>query len=159
MIKQEPTQHPLLMSKNIFDHIGDISYIKTPTDSYTEIDWKSYSPYMINRWVSMNSAAVELTNLIQKYYSLDKKIHYKFYSDVLPKQKMHMKYIKGGKGVKYDSELIDISCKHYEISKSEIKSYLDLIFSKKICILELKEILIKYGHNEKTIKKLMKIKK
>ncbi len=147
------------MSKSIFDSIGDVSYKKTSVDSYTESDWKSYSPYMVNRWISMNPAAIELSNLIQKHYSLDKKMHYQFYSDVLPKQKMYTKYIKGSKGIKYDPELINIVCKHYEVSKSEIKSYLDLIFSKKICILELKEILMKYGHNDKAIKKLMRTKK
>ena len=145
------SQH--LMSKNIFDHIGDISYKKTHTDSYTEIDWKSYSPYMVNRWISMNSAAIELANMIQKYYGLDKKMHYKFYSDVLPKQKIHMRYVKGLKNTKYDPELIDIVSKHYEIPKSETKSYLDLFFSDKIRILKLKEILAKYGNSEKTIKK------
>jgi hypothetical protein len=147
------------VSRSIFNHIGDISYKKTPIDSYTDMDWKSYSPYMVNRWVSMNPAAIELANLIQKHYSLDKKIHYKFYSDVLPKQKMYMKYIKGNKNIKYDPELIDIVCKHYEISKSETKSYLDLVFSKKLCILELKEMIMKYGHNDKAIKKLIKVKK
>ncbi len=147
------------MSKSIFDSISDVSYKKTSADSYTESDWKSYSPYMVNRWVSMNPAAIELSNLIQKHYSIDKKIHYKFYSDVLPKQKLYMKYVKGAKGIKYDPELINIVCKHYEVSKSEIKSYLDLIFSKKLCILELKEILMKYGHNDKAIKKLMRTKK
>ena len=147
------------MSKSVFDNINDVSYKKTPVDSYTELDWKSYSSYMVNRWVSMNPAAIELSNLIQKHYSLDKKTHYKFYSDILPKQKMYMKYVKGAKSTKYEPELIDIVCKYYEISKFEIKTYLDLIFSKKICILELKEILMKYGHSEKSIKKLMKIKK
>ena len=147
------------MNKNIFDYINDVSYKKTPVDSYTESDWKPYSPYMINRWISMEPAAIELSNLIQKHYSLDKKIHYKLYSDILPKQKMNMRYIKGAKSIKYEPELIDIVCKYYEISKSEIKTYLDLVFSKKICILELKEILMKYGYSEKAIKKLMKIKK
>ena len=147
------------MSKSIFDHINNVSYKKESVDTYSETDWKSYSPYMINKWVSMNPAAVELSNLIQKHYGLDKKIHYKFYSDILPKQKMYMKYIKGKKGSKYEPELIDIVCKYYEISKTEIKGYLDLVFSNNLCILELKEILMKYGHGEKSIKKLMKVKK
>lgn len=147
------------MSKNIFDHLGDITYKKTDSDTYTESDWKSHTPYMINRWVSMNPAAIDIVNVIQKHYGLTKKIHYKLYSDIFPKQKLYTRYIKAPKNTKYTTDLIDIIRNHYNISKSETKDYLDLFFSDNFRILKLKDIIKKYGYTDKQIKKILKIKR
>ncbi len=147
------------MGKNIFDHLGDITYKKTDSSTYTESDWKSYTPYMINRWISMNPAAIDIVNVIQKHYSLSKKTHYKLYSDIFPKQKLYTKYIKAPKNTKYTPELINIISSHFEVSKSETKEYLDLFFSDNLRILELKDIIKKYGHTDKDIKKIMKVKR
>ena len=147
------------MSKTIFEQLGDITYKKTNSDTYTESDWKSYTPYMINRWVSMNPAAIDIVNVIQKHYSLSKRMHFKLYSDIFPKQKLYTRYIKAPKNAKYTPELISIVSSHFEISKSETKEYLDLFFSDNLRILELKSILKKYGHTDKDIKKMMKIKR
>tara|TARA_Y100000593_G_C4129830_1_gene246844 strand:- start:90 stop:533 length:444 start_codon:yes stop_codon:yes gene_type:complete len=147
------------MAKNIFEHLGDITHKKTDVDTYTESDWKSYTPYMINRWLSMNPAAIDIVNIVQKHYSLSKKMHYKLYSDIFPKQKLYTRYIKAPKNTKYTPELISIISSHFEISKSETKEYLDLFFSDNLRILELKNILKKYGHTDKDIKKLIKVKR
>ena len=147
------------MGKTIFEHLGNLTYKKANPDSYTESDWKSYTPYMINRWISMNPAAIDIVNVIQKHYSLDKKIHYKLYSDIFPKQKLYTRYIKAPKSIKYTPELIDIISFHFEISKLETKDYLDLFFSDNLRILELKDILKKYGHTDKDVKKMIKVKR
>ena len=147
------------MSKTIFEQLGDITYKKTNSDTYTESDWKSYTPYMINRWVSMNPAAIDIVNVIQKHYSLSKRMHFKLYSDIFPKQKLYTRYIKAPKNAKYTPELISIVSSHFEISKSETKEYLDLFFSDNLRILELKNILKKYGHTDKDIKKIIKVKR
>ncbi len=147
------------MSKTIFDHLGNLTYKKVNSDTYTESDWKSYTPYMINRWISMNPAAIDIVNIIQKHYNLDKKIHYKLYSDIFPKQKLYTRYIKAPKSIKYTPELVDIISSHYEISKSETKEYLDLFFTDNLRILELKDILRKYGHTDKEIKKILKVRR
>ena len=147
------------MSKNIFEHLSDLTHKKTNPNTYTESDWKSYTPYMINRWISMNPAAIDIVNVIQKHYSLSKKDHYKLYSDIFPKQKLYTRYIKAPKSAKYTPELISIISSHFEISKSETKEYLDLFFSDNLRILELKNILKKYGHTDKDIKKIIKVKR
>ena len=66
-----------MKAKTIFNILGDITFKKTNLDTYTEGDWKAYNTYMVNRWLSMNSDVTEIINFVQKYYSLDKKIHYK----------------------------------------------------------------------------------
>ena len=68
--------------------LADVSHKKTDHNTYTEGDWKAYNIYMMNKWLSMNSHVTEIINFIQKYYSLDKKLHYRMLSDILPKQKI-----------------------------------------------------------------------
>jgi len=145
------------MSKPIFEHIANVTYKKVDPASYTESDWKSYSPYMMNKWLSMNRGYIDVIDLIQPYYGLDKEIHYKMLSSLLPKKKSFTKYIKSKKGVKYNPELIDILCTYYEVSKDEIKLYLELFFRDNVRILDLIAILKKYGRTDKEIKKLVKV--
>ena len=145
------------MSKTIFQHIANVTHIKANPDTYTESDWKSYSPYMMNKWLSMYRGYVDVIDLVQPYYGLDKQIHFKMLSSLLPKKKVFTKYIKGRKDVKYNPELISILCTYYEVSKDEIKSYLQLFFQDKVRILDLISILKKYGRTDKEIKKLIKV--
>ena len=85
------------MSKTIFQHIANITHIKADPESYSESDWKSYSPFMVNRWLSMNREYTGIIDATQKYYSLPKKLHYKMLLSLLPKKRIFMKYIKGKK--------------------------------------------------------------
>ena len=101
----------------------------------------------------MDKEFIEVVNMFQKYSvgTLEPREVYKWYCEVLPKGKRYNKYIKGRKQVKYDSELVEIMCKYYEISKSECKEYLELISKE-----ELKTILEMYGVESKKIRKFIK---
>ena len=145
------------MSKTIFQHLANITHLKIDPKTYTESDWKSYSPYMINKWLSMYKDYTYLLDYTQKYYSLPKEIHYKMLSGILPKKKVFTKYIKGKKADKYNPELVDILHQHFEVSKDEIKDYIQLFFRDKIHILSLISILEKYGYDKKQIKKLVRV--
>ena len=145
------------MSKSIFQHIANVTHIKADSNTYSESDWKSYSPYMMNKWLSMYRGYIDVIDLIQPYYSLDKKLHYKMLCSMLPKKKVFTKYIKGKKDSKFNPELVNILCKYYEVSKDEIKTYLELFFRDKVHILSLISILEKYGYDNKQIKKLVKV--
>ena len=76
---------------------------------------------------------------------------YKFYKNVLPRGKRFNKYIKSKLKIKYESELIDIICRHFEVSKLQSKEILQLLNSK-----EVKQILSMYGIDNKKIRKLIK---
>ena len=104
----------------------------------------------------MNSDVTEIINFTQKYYSLDRKIHYKMLSDILPKQKIFSKYIKGKKLDKYNVELVMLIAKHYEVSKSEAKEYIDIFRYTADGISNLTEVVEQYGKTKKEIKKLLK---
>jgi len=137
----------------IFDWINQILVKKTHWNEFTDDDQKKFSPFIINRWLSMDKEFLEIVNFFQKYSigTLEPREVYKWYCDMLPKGKRFNKYIKGKKDKKYNTELIDIMVMHFECSKSQVKDYLDLIVKD-----ELIEILEKYGMNEKTIKRLLK---
>ena len=137
----------------IFNWINEILVSKKHWNDFTEDEQKKFSPFIINRWLSMDKEFLEIVNYFQKYSigTLEPREVYKWYCDMLPKGKRFNKYIKGKKDKKYNTELIDIMVTHFECSKSQVKDYLDLIHKS-----ELIEILEKYGMNEKTIKRLLK---
>ena len=137
----------------IFNWINEILVSKKHWNEFTEDEQKKFSPFIINRWLSMDKEFIEIVNYFQKYSigTLEPREVYKWYCDMLPRGKRFNKYIKGKKDKKYNTELIDIMVTHFECSKSQVKDYLDLIAKD-----ELIEILEKYGMNEKTIKRLLK---
>ena len=137
----------------IYDWINQILVKKTHWNEFTEDEQKKFSPFIINRWLSMDKDFLEIVNYFQKYSigTLEPREVYKWYCDMLPKGKRFNKYIKGKKDKKYNTELIDIMVMYFECSKSQVKDYLDLIAKD-----ELMEVLEKYGMNEKTIKRLLK---
>ena len=137
----------------IFDWINQILVKKKHWNDFSEDEQKKFSPFIINRWLSMDNEFLEIVNFFQKYSigTLEPREVYKWYCNMLPKGKRFNKYIKGKKDKKYNTELIDIMVTHFECSKSQVKDYLDLIAKE-----ELMEILEKYGMNEKTIKRLLK---
>ena len=137
----------------IFNWINEILVSKKHWNEFTEDEQKKFSPFIINRWLSMDKDFLEIVNYFQKYSigTLEPREVYKWYCDMLPKGKRFNKYIKGKKDKKYNTELIDIMVQHFECSKSQVKDYLDLIAKD-----ELIEILEKYGMNEKIIKRLLK---
>ena len=137
----------------IFNWINEILVSKKHWNDFTKDEQKKFSPFIINRWLSMDNEFLEIVNFFQKYSigTLEPREVYKWYCDMLPKGKRFNKYIKGKKDKKYNTELIDILVTHFECSKLQVKDYLELIHKD-----ELIEILGKYGMNEKTIKRLLK---
>ena len=137
----------------IFNWINEILVSKKHWNDFTKDEQKKFSPFIINRWLSMDNEFLEIVNFFQKYSigTLEPREVYKWYCDMLPKGKRFNKYIKGKKEKKYDKELIDIIASHFECSKLQTQEHLGLINKE-----ELKEILMMYGKDEKTIKRLCK---
>ena len=71
-----------LKRKSLFDHINQITTIQNPNywDEISDEDKKSWSNYMVNRFLSMNSDWMELVNELQKY-NLQPKELYKLYTN------------------------------------------------------------------------------
>ena len=126
----------------IFDWINQLLVTKKPWNDFTEDEQKKFSPFIINRFLSMDKNFIEIVNVFQKYAigTLEPREVYKWYCDVLPKGKRFNKYIKGKRNKKYDNEMITIISNHFEVSKKESKDYIDLLDKT-----EIKEIYKMYG--------------
>ena len=126
----------------IFDWVNQILVHKKPWDSFTVEEQKKFSPFIINRFLSMDKELIEVVNMFQPYAigTLEPKDVYEFYRNLFPKGKRYNKYIKGKRDKKYDKELLELVSKHFEVSKNESKSYIDLLSKK-----EIKELYKTYG--------------
>ena len=142
-----------MKTKSLFDHITHITQTKNYFEDINDADRKTWSNYMVNRFLSMNSNWTDLVNEIQKY-KLKPKDLYRLYIEILPKSKQWLRYTKGKKTMKYQRWLLEIVAKYYESSLNEAHDYLEIYYSTEQGKAELKSILQKYGVEPKEIKKL-----
>jgi len=142
----------------IFDHIAGITHRKKSWDKLSEADQKSFSPYIINRWLSMHMDLIETVDALQQYTigPLSKKHVYQLYYDILPNANVRAKYIKGKKVNKFNKELIKFVKDHYEISSQEAEQYIEIFIHTNSGLQNLVDILKSYGKTEKEIKKILK---
>lgn len=140
-------------AKTIFQHLSGIKEKKESWESLSDMDKKSFSPFIINRWLSMNLDLLPIVNELQKYTigTLSARDTYKLYLDFLPKRKTFDKYIKGKKESKYNKEVLQYLSTWYGVSQREVVDYLDIISKDEIIA-----ILMKYGLTERESKKLLK---
>ena len=141
--------------KSLFDHIKQITDVQNPNywDDISDDDKKSWSNYMVNRFLSMKMDWVELVNEIQRY-PLQPKELYKVYTDILPKKKQWLKYVKGDKKMKYPKWVYEIVAKHLQCSIREANEAVDMYEMSYGGQAELVDILIKYGKTEDECRKI-----
>ena len=141
--------------KSLFDHIKHITDVQSPNywDDISDEDKKSWSNYMVNRFLSMKMDWTELVNEVQKYQLKPKEL-YKVYTDILPKKKQWLKYIKGDKSMKYPKWVYEIVAKYLEISLREAAAAVEVYEMSHGGQAELIDILIKYGRTEQEIRKI-----
>ena len=148
-VKEEVT----IKSAGIFDFIDGLTSKKKEWDKWSESDQKKFSPFIVNRFLSMRSELIDLVNMLQKYTigTLTPKETYRVYYELLPQNKAFAKYIKGTKDDVYNTKLIDQIADHYTISKSEAVDYLDLLNVEQVT-----KIVSLYGYTDAEIKTLVK---
>ena len=137
----------------VIDWMKNILVHKKSWDSFDESEQKTFSPYIINRFLSMDKDFIEIVNYFQKFSIglLDNKYIYNFYCNALPKGKRFNKYIKAKKSIKHKDWLIDLVRNHFEISKKDTLDYLELLTKD-----DLKLLLEKYGTEKKKIREVIK---
>ena len=137
----------------IFDFINGLTHNKKEWSEWTEPDRKGFSPYMINRWLSMRMELTEVINELQKYTvgQLKHRDVYKLYHGFLPNNKSWAKYIKGKKEDKYDPDLVKIIQDHYQLSKFEALDYIPLATKA-----DWDELVTMYGYSIKEKKRMLK---
>ena len=80
---------------SIFDHMSNLTDKKKPWNSISEADQKSFTPFIINRWLSMNMDFIEVINELQRYTigQISPAETYKLYYEFLPKQRQFQFYV------------------------------------------------------------------
>ena len=145
------------MSKSPFDHIKAITSEQDPKywDKLEDADKKSWSNYMIHRFLSMNSDWIEILSEIQPYTQvLEPKQLYLVMIGLLPKGRHYLKYTKGKNDTKYESWLIDLIKVDFQCSKKEAEEYTEILYSTREGRENIKYICEKYGIDKKQITKL-----
>ena len=104
-----------IKKKSLFDHIQAVTSQQSPNywEEISDDDKKSWSNFMVNRFLSMKPEWIDLVNEVQKYPLKPKEL-YKVYADILPKKKQWLKYIKGDKQMKHPKWLYEIVAKHLQ---------------------------------------------
>ena len=137
----------------IFDWVNQILVTKRPWDSFKEDEQKKFSPFIINRFLSMDKDFIEVVNLFQKYSIglLEPREVYKWYCDFLPRGKRYNKYIKGKRYKKYNDSLLELLCRYFEVGKRDVYNYIPLMKKEEII-----NIVKLYGIDDKKMKEMVK---
>ena len=116
-----------MKTKSLFDHIKEITNNQNP-NYWEEIsdDKKTWSNYMVHRFLSMKPDWIEVVNEIQKYWELEPKSVYQFYTNVIPKGRTFLKYTKSKNKSKIEGGGMDILCDYFEESSENIEKTLTL---------------------------------
>ena len=144
-------------SKTLFDHIKAVTQFQDPKywDKLEESDKKTWSNYMIHRFLSMNSDWIEVLSEIQPYtQTLEPKQLYLLLIGLLPKGRHYLKYTKGKKVNKYEDWLVDLLKEDFMCSLKEAEEYCEILYSTREGRENIKYICERYGIDKKQITKL-----
>ena len=145
------------MAKTLFDHIKAVTNEQDPKywDKLDESDKKTWSNYMVLRFLSMKYEWVETIAAVQPYLQeVPPKAMYLALIDLLPKGRHFMKYMKPKGADKYESWLVELVAKHYEVSKLEAEDYLKILYATRTGKERILELAEDYGTDPKVVKKL-----
>lgn len=156
MAGKTPKKTESSKGKELFDFIGGITENQKAEffDTLTDAEKKKYktSRYMIHRFLSMNSNYLPVVNEIQKYTNVPDRCHYLFFTNILPRGRQYNKYIKGAKEDKYESWLVTLVAKHFQVSTKEAIEYIEIYYLHNKD--ELRTLCERYGIDNKTLKKV-----
>jgi hypothetical protein len=145
------------MAKSLFDHLNAITDKKDPKywDTLEDADKKTWSNYMILRFLSMKPDWVELIADIQPYIqNAPPKAMYLALIELIPKTRAFLKYMKPASADKYENWIVELVAQYYEVSQLEAEGYLEILYQTTNGKLHIKEIAQAYGTDPKEITKL-----
>ena len=146
-----------MASKTLFDHIKAVTQFQYPKywDKLDDTDKRTWSNYMIHRFLSMNPDWIEVLSEIQPYTQvLEPKQLYLSLIGIIPKGRYFLKYTKGKKDNKYESFLVDLIKQDFMCSSKEAEDYCEILYSTREGRENIKYICERYGIDKKQITKL-----
>lgn len=134
----------------LFEWLNEITVTKTPAENFSEESWDKFNSYMVHRYLSMYIGYIDIVNYVQKINPTNKKQIYSIYREMIPKQKVWLKYIKSQTSKK-NTELVEYVADYFECSLGEADHYIDILRETGV-----RSILWKMGIDEKEQNKLVK---
>jgi len=144
-------------AKGLFDHIKMLTGKQDPKywDTLTESDKKTFSNYMVHRFLSMNPDWIELIAELQPYTQiLEPKQLYLAMIGLIPSGRHYLRYVKGKKENKYESWLLDLLKLEYLSSIREAEDYCEILYATKEGREHIFYVCTKYGIDPKQITRL-----
>ena len=111
---------------NIFDWLKEITTNKSDWNSFNEEQKEQFIPYMINRFLSMNSYYIDIVNIVQKIPYTEKEKIYNVYKSLIPKRNIFLKYVKSSTPP-YPQKLLEYLASYIECSQVEAGEYIPLL--------------------------------
>ena len=140
----------MISPKTLFEWLNEITVTKTPPENFSEESWDKFNSYMVHRYLSMDINYIDIVNYVQKINPTNKKQIYSIYREMIPKQKVWLKYVKSQTPKKND-ELVNYIAEYFECSLGEADHYIDIIRETGV-----RSILWQMGIDEKEQNKLVK---
>ena len=140
----------MISPTTLFEWLNEITVTKTPTENFSEESWDKFNSYMVHRYLSMYIGYIDIVNYVQKINPTNKKQIYSIYREMIPKQKVWLKYIKS-QTPKKNAELVEYVADYFECSLGEADHYIDILRETGV-----RSILWKMGIDEKEQNKLVK---
>lgn len=122
------------MAKKLFDHINHIKYNqdKSYYSRLSHEDRKSYSTFMILKFLSMDSEITQYVNYLNKFQgTLSDENMYRLIIEILPIKNYKTTYLKNKK-IDYDNDVIKVISELYNISEKKSLEYLQFLDDDKI---------------------------
>lgn len=144
-------------TKTLFDHLKAITQYQDPNywDTLTDADKRTWSNYMVHRFLSMNIDWVDIISDLSPFtQTLPPDILYKTLIGLIPKGRYYLKYVKGKKDEKYEPWLVELLVVDYSVSKKEALDYLEILYATREGRENIKYICEKYGIEKTKITKL-----
>ena len=128
------------MKLTVFDFLKDLSEKKA--DILDESNETVYSPWTVNRFLSMDATTVMYANEMNNRHFLPKRLQYDYYLNSIKKNRRFFKYIKEN-----EQENLDVVREYFGYSKNKAKEVLPVLSDEDIAYMKMK--LNKGGHNAK----------
>lgn len=120
------------MAKTLFDHLNAITRDQDPKyfDNLSEEDKKTWSNYMVHRFLSMNFDFVDIVAEFQPLtQTMEPKLFYLLMIGIIPKGKYYLRYVKGKSEENADEKIVELLQIEYNCSKSTAIDYYNILIN------------------------------
>lgn len=111
-----------------FDYINAITYTK---ENVIENNEKDYTPFIVNKGLSLHLDTIEHSNRMNMYHSLDKKLQFDYYINIIRSRKRYSKWFK-----KKDDDDLNAIMLYCECNLNKAETILSILSAEQLKIIK-----------------------